>query len=382
VVRNVVRALWAEPRATDPPYRVWRDWALLAGLVPTAILEGFFRDELTWRGFEVVLGIVMAVALLWRRTSPLAVVLVVFGSLILVDLAGIVLDTGPLGLYTMIYVLALPYSLTRWGSGREAGVGLSVIMLTAVLSISVDYSGAVDAVVATVFLLFPATLGAAVRYWGSTRVRELDQIKLREREQLARELHDTVAHHVSAITIRAQAGRLLAVSDPKSAVAALEVIEQEALRTLAELRVMVGGLRRDEAPALTPQLGVADLGELTGAVGDRPRVELELSGDLDNLNAAVGAAVYRIAQESVTNAVRHARHATRIEVRVAGAADQVHLNVCDDGDPGATAAGTPGYGLVGMTERAALLGGTLEAGPRPGGGWTVQAVLPREGRVR
>jgi signal transduction histidine kinase len=97
----------------------------------------------------------------------------------------------------------------------------------------------------------------------------------------------------------------------------------------------------------------------------------------------VGAAIYRIAQESITNAIKHARHATRVDVRVTGDGDRVRLTVRDDGDAGPSGADpSAGYGLAGMTERAALLGGTLEAGPSADSGWTVTAVLPRNGTAR
>ena len=111
-----------------------------------------------------------------------------------------------------------------------------------------------------------------MRYRASSRLRETDQVKLREREQLARELHDTVAHHVSAIAIRAQAGRALAPSRPDAAVDALEVIEEEASRTLDELRAMVGALRQGEEPDLAPQRGVADIERLGRGAERRARV--------------------------------------------------------------------------------------------------------------
>ena len=114
-----------------------------------------------------------------------------------------------------------------------------------------------------------------------------------------------------------------------------------------------------------------------GRNGDGPAVEVELSGDLDGLRPLVGAAIYRIAQESITNAMRHARHATRVDVRVVADGDLVRVTVRDDGEAGASD-GSSGYGLVGMTERATLLGGTLDAGPGAEG-WTVTAVLPRSG---
>ncbi len=144
---------------------------------------------------------------------------------------------------------------------------------------------------------------------------------------------------------------------------------------------MVGILRESGDPDLAPQRGVADIKRLAHSTGPRPRVNVELSGDLDELRPSVEAAIYRIAQESITNAVQHARHATHISVSVAGNDDSVHLTVHDDGDTSLTGPISSGYGLVGMAERAKLLGGTLDAGPSPGRGWTVNAVLPRVGSV-
>ncbi len=110
-------------------------------------------------------------------------------------------------------------------------------------AIAGDSPTSAEASIGLVLLVFPAVLGASVRFWSTSRLRELDQVRLREREQLARELHDTVAHHVSAMVIRAQAGRVVAGSRPEAAVEALEIIEAEGSRTLAEMRSMVGALR-------------------------------------------------------------------------------------------------------------------------------------------
>jgi signal transduction histidine kinase len=312
------------------------------------------------------------------------VVVVVFGAVLALNIAVLIAAVAePVGLNTMAYVVVLPYSLVRWGAGREIGIGLVIILVTLVLGLVVDFTGVVEAVLGSIFLLFPATLGASVRYWTSARTREKDQGRLREREQLARELHDSVAHHVSAIAIHAQAGRVVAASRPEAALEALGVIEQEASRTLAEMRTMVGALRRGEEPDRAPQRGVADIERFASRGADRPRVEVELSGDLAELRPHVDAAIYRLAQESITNAVRHARHATLIDVRVTGDDDRVRLTVRDDGDLSPyDASSSTGYGLIGMTERATLLGGTLEAGPSPDRGWTVTAVLPREGAPR
>jgi signal transduction histidine kinase len=372
VLSSAVRSFWAEPPAPDPPARVWRDWALLAVIVVAAVLESIFREDLVWVPAGLIVCVGVAVTLPWRRTHPLLVTLIVFGGILLLDSLARLIDGEPT-LYTAVYVLVIPYALFRWGSGRDATIGMAFILGGAVIS-ELLLGNVADAIASVPFLMLPAALGATVRYRASSRLREREQITLREREQLARELHDTVAHHVSAIAVRAQAGRTLAASRPAAAVEALEVIEDAASRTLTELRAIVGALRNGAEPDLVPQRGVADIARLAGTT-DGPRLDVELSGDLDGLRPMVGAAIYRIAQESITNAVRHARHATQIAVRVSGEDDCVRLVVRDDGD--ATAAAPAGYGLAGMSERAALLGGTLEAGPSSDRGWTVTAVLPR-----
>jgi signal transduction histidine kinase len=375
-VRSAFRSLWDEPKAPNPPARVWRDWVLVAVLLPTAVLEGVFRPDVVWRPFALVVAVVVVLALLWRRTHPLAMVAVTFGGWIVIDLVSLLTVREPIGLFTSACVLVIGYAVVRWGSGREIVIGLALMLTAGALGIAVDWTGVVEAFFGSLVLLMPALLGASVRYWTTARGRELDQIKLREREQLARELHDTVAHHVSAITIRAQAGQVVAASDPSAAVDALRVIEQEAVRTLGEMRTIVGVLRRGEAADLVPQQGVSDI-ERLGATDHGPRVDVTMTGDLDDLAPSLGAALYRIAQEAVTNAMRHARHATRVDVRVVGDDDCVRLTVRDDGDTAASGRGPDGYGLIGMAERATLLGGTLVAGPGNGRGWSVDVVLPR-----
>ena len=381
-MRNAVRSLWAEPRAPDPPARVWLDWVLVGVLVPMAVLEASLRDDVVWPAVSLMLALGLLFPILWRRTHPLAAVAVAFGAVIAVDIAALIDGVGPVGLYANGFVLLFPYSLFRWGSGREAVIGLAIIVTAGGLGIAADFTDVFEAVFGMAFLLFPAALGASVRYRTASWLREIDQVKLREREQLARELHDTVAHHVSAIAVRAQAGQVVAASHPSAAVDALEVIEEEASRTLAEMRIMVGALRDTEKADLAPQRGVADIERLARSAGDSPRVDVTLAGGLDELRPSVEAAIYRLAQESITNAVRHARHATRIDVRVFGDDRSVHLTVSDDGEAGPSDRPPPGYGIAGMAERAKLLGGTLTAGPDPGRGWTVDAVLPRNGNTR
>ena len=377
-----LRTLWEEPAAPDPPARVWRDWVLVGVLLVVAVLEGLLRPDLVWRPLAIALTVLTIVALLWRRTHPLPVVAVAFGSMFVVTSVGMVLGTASIGLYAAACVLLLPYSLVRWGSGRAIVAGLALVVVVGALGVASSYTAPVDAIAATVFLLFPAVLGASVRYWDTAHGRDVERARLREREQLVRELHDTVAHHVSAMAIQAQAGRVLADTRPDAAVSALRVIESEASRALAEMRTMVGALRDGEAAELAPQRGIADIVRLADVPAGDARVDVELSGDLEELRPAVQSALYRMAQESLTNAVRHARRATRIVVRVVGDVDCVHLTVSDDGEPAPAGRSSYGYGLVGMKERATLLGGTFTAGPSTPRGWIVDAVLPRRTAAR
>ncbi len=383
---DALRSLLAEPRVPNPPVRVWRDWALVGVLVPVAVAEGIFREDVVWRPLVLVLGVAMIFTLLWRRTHPLVVVGVVFGTITALNIAAIATSSPEVGLYTTVFILLLPYSLLRWASGPEAAVGLALITATAILGgfAAAAADGTNNVLLETLiggalFLEFPAALGASVRYRENSRLREIDQVKYREREQLARELHDTVAHHVSAIAVQAQAGRAIAASDPMGAVARLAVIEEEASRTLAEMRLMVSSLRSDEEPDLVPQRGVADIESLARGAGGSLQIDVKLSGDLDGLRPSVEAAIYRLAQESITNAVRHARRATRVDVSVTTDGDTVRLTVRDNGDVTTTTRSPSGYGLMGMSERATLVGGTLTAGPSPSRGWTVSAVLPKGG---
>ena len=379
VATNVVRSLWAEPRAPGAPARVWRDWALVVVVIVAAVIEGVVRPDVAWRPVVVAMSIGLAFTLLWRRTHPLAVVAIAFGSATVITLAALLAGvTTAVGLNTTAFVVLLLYSLLRWGSGREVGIGLGFVAVAAALGIAADFTGIADAIGAIIFLILPVMLGALIRYGTMSRQRELADVKLREREQLARELHDTVAHHVSAIAIRAQAGRVVAASDPQAAVDALDVIEEEASRTLDEMRTMVGGLRGGLTADLAPQPGMSDL---TSLARDS-RVTVDLDGTLDDLRPSVATAIYRISQESVTNAVRHARHATRIDVRVRGDRHSVELTVEDNGDSIHAERVPTGYGLVGMAERATLLGGSFEAGPGRDRGWTVQATLPKAGPTR
>ncbi len=378
---TALRSLWVEPRAADAPARGWRDWVLVGVLMVTALLEGLLRDDVAWRPLAMIVAVGLAPLLLWRRTRPLPCVVVAFGTAMALGLATLAGGAPNVGLDTMVFVdLVLVYALVRWGSGREIVIGLAVVGVAAVIGTVADSTGAADVIGGFGILVAVAAGGAAFRYRAESWRRALDQVRSQERVGLARELHDMVAHHVSAIAVQAQAGRALAGQRPEAGLEALAVIEGEASRTLAEMRTMVRVLR-DGAPAeYAPQPGVADLMSLARR-DPIPVVDVELPDDLDEVPLQVDAAVYRLAQEALTNALRHARNASRVEIRVVEGGGRLRLRVTDDGQIDPARSTSHGFGLLGMTERVQLLGGTLRAGPTAEGGWAVDAELPTQVRT-
>lgn len=372
VVTGLLRSAWRAPSAAPPPpRRVWRDWVLLGAIVALAVVEGILRTDLGLPVVPVITVLAIAPTVLWRRTRPLVMLVTAIAVATPVQL---LLPDSVLN--TSAFVLILVYALFRWGSGRELLLGSALLL--AVLGVSSARTPEFDVLVGGFAVLLSASvLGAVLRAQAGARQRQVDRIRTLEREHLARDLHDTVAHHVSAITIRAQAGLAMARHDPDAARDALRVIEAEAGRTLAELRSMVGVLRQGEEAELAPSARLRDIEALAGTRPGGATVTVRVRGDDGSIPPPVAAAVFRLAQESVTNALRHARQVSRVDVVVDADAGGVRLSVTNDGDVAASP--TPGFGIIGMMERAALLGGTCQAAPAPGGGWAVTAVLPRVG---
>jgi signal transduction histidine kinase len=189
-----------------------------------------------------------------------------------------------------------------------------------------------------------------------------------------------VAHRLSAIALLAQGGRVVSETRPEEAVQVLHLIEESASEALGELRTLVGALRSDGVPSLGPQPTLSDLEGLASPAHEPLVVTVDVRDHAESLASvptALQSALYRIAQESITNARRHAKHATRVQVSLNLTASRATLSVVDDGrSRGAREAGDLGFGLVGMAERAELLGGTLKAGPLPDRGWRVTASFP------
>ncbi len=206
--------------------------------------------------------------------------------------------------------------------------------------------------------------------------------RLDERLDLARELHDLVAHYVTGIVVQAQAAGVVADRDPAAAARALDQIEGAGRDVLTAMRRLVGSLRDDGAAPVAPPVGLAGLDDLVSASSALgPAVDLTIDpASRHHLFGTVAASTHRIVQESLTNVRRHATGATRADVEVRVVGDHAVVTVTDDGlvPVGGGRPDGRGYGLVGMQERAEALGGTLTAGPvdPPGHGWQVRALLP------
>lgn len=371
-VRSTLRAAWERPAAPGAREPRRADWILVGVLTVVALAEGLLRDDLPRPAAATAVTVACLAALPWRRAHPLRAIVpvtLVGGALELVQAAD---GDRTVGMVTAAALVLLPYALYRWGSGRAIAAGSLVLAAGTAVSVLAGGGAVEDAVGGVVVLVLAMALGETARQRAAARERAVADARLRERERIARDLHDTVAHHVSAIAVRAQAG--LVSTHPDAAVDALRLIERQARLTLGEMRSLVHVLRED--PAAAPSLGGLDPLEALAGLADAgpPAVQVRLPDEPGPLAPATATALFRVAQEAVTNARRHARGATRVDVVLDRTDGVVRLSVHDDGTP-SPRHGT-GYGLVGMAERAALLGGTCAAGPDPAGGWTVDATLP------
>ncbi|MGW2617845.1 sensor histidine kinase [Streptomyces sp. NPDC001500] len=239
-----------------------------------------------------------------------------------------------------------------------------------------------------VYLLTVVLAWTAGQWRGAQRARaraETRRAVVEERARIAREVHDVVAHTLSVMVVQAGAADDVFTRRPEQARQALRAIETSARSALGELRLLLRAFGPDAEGEGAPERweaapSLARLDQLAGAVrATGLTVHVHREGVTEGLPAAVDLAAYRIVQEALTNTLRHAAGADEVSVRVAVVGEWVRVTVADDGRaPQGRAAGA-GRGLVGMKERARLVGGRLRAGPRPGGGFEVAAELPVEG---
>ena len=386
---TVAKQIWAEPAVPDRPRVSWRDQVFAVVVLAIAVIEVVLRSDVGWDLAALGVGAACAAAVLIRRTRPLTAVGISFGALLAMDLAATSLSARPVVLYTAAIVVVVVYCLFRWGSGQHIVLGAVLITAEYVVALATDSTGTQDGVGGAGVLLFAAAVGVAVRYRWAARTQLVERVRIQEREQFARELHDTVAHHVSAIAIQAQAGLVLEQTSGANGTAeVLQTINSEAAKALDEMRAMVGNLRGQggtsnlaHSHGLTDIANLANQGALPEGGKNLLRVEVTMDGNLKGLGSTLEAALFRVAQESVTNARTHARAATKVVVTVMGESANVVLTIQDNGR-NTPSTGIPGFGLIGMAERVRLLGGELSAGPYLDHGWLVQAILPRERSTR
>ncbi len=288
------------------------------------------------------------------------------------------------------------YRLAREGEPETQAQWIAVCLSAAflVLALTRPVRSGSEGGVLTVLLaaLAPAAAfaGIAQRARGKALIQDvahqaaagdlLERATRRERTRIARELHDVVAHHISMIAVQAETARMTTPGMPAAGAKRLSAIGDTARSALTEMRRLLGVLREDadtEAPVLRPQPGLEQLNELLdearAASGSAAR--LILSGSPAALDPGVELAAYRIVQEALTNARRHAPGAG-VDVELHYSHDALHLRIRDTGPGPAGTAGAAGHGLVGMRERAAAVGGELRTGPAPGGGFLVRVTLP------
>lgn len=366
-----LRRLIDEVVETGPvPPRVGRDLFLAVACALAVVVEIALEPTLRWERLAV--GIATAVLVPNRRQTPL----VSLGAALALHVVFEVLArrAGHSGEATIGQIgagMLLVYALCRWGRPDRVAIGTALLISVFVGAELVIETEPRDFGFLVSWLLL-VVVALAMRYrWVMVDQRDR-RIRIAERHALARDVHDSVAHHVSAIAVQAQAARYVSRTDPEAAASAMARIETAAGHTVDELRRLVGVLRADDpGVGSTPPESLLDLVDPDG----HPPVAIRGIHDLTTVPASVATGVYRIAQEAVTNARRHSRQATVVEVLLRRTDDErLVLEVVDDG----AVTGPPGtgYGLTGMRERAVVLGGTVTCGPLPTAGWRVRAVLP------
>jgi signal transduction histidine kinase len=337
-------------------------------------------------------------ALYWRRRAPLAVLGVAVGAWA-VTLGSGYADVGG------VAIIAL-YSAGRHASeaqDRWARVGVAAAIVVVLVDGLTEPAPWGEAVLGAVVMFVAWYVGRRLRL-RSERAAELlrgqaaeaRRIVIEERTRIARELHDVVAHRVSLMTVQAGAAKAVAAEDPEGALRAMAAVEEAGRLALDELRHLLGVLRPETGlDGLVPQPGLADLPRLVEQTrGAGLDVSLATDGLSSELPARVDLFAYRIVQEALTNVLKHAGPGARTEVRLGSDRNGIVIEVVDDGRGAAKGVESAdgreptdsdrqhrrsGHGIVGMRERARLLGGTLEARPRPDGGFRVVAHLPTGG---
>jgi len=372
------------------------DGVLAAALVFAGVGSAFAKGM--FLGIPLSLG--LAVPVVFRRKNPV----LAYYTAIAAGGLQVALDVRPSA--TDVAILILLYTLAAYTPRRTSVWGLAVCLAGSTVGILrwislINHSLLEWLTVASMLFAGPAllawVLGDSMRYrrayyasledraarLEAERDAQAQIAAAAERARIARELHDVIAHNVSVMVVQADGASYAMDNDPARAREALAAISATGRQALAEMRRLLGVLRREGGGTHSeraPQPGIGELGELLDqARGAGLPVSFTVEGDPQPLPGGIALAAYRIVQESLTNTRKHAGPVVSASVVLRYSPDTVVLTVSDDGwgDLGGTALpGAPGHGLTGMRERVAMYGGSVTAGPRPGGGFEVEAMLP------
>lgn len=345
----------------------------------------------------VPISLGMTIPLAWRRSKPelSGMTVAAFAVLHVIFIGNTLLGSAiavPISLYALAAYGARWSSLTGLGLGLLGAIAAAIryfnyedIALSALLFQCVAVMVFVLAVWAFGDLRRVRTkqlegLTERAQLLELERAQEAEIATISERSRIAREMHDIVAHSLTVVIAQADGGRYSAAQDPQAAVQALETIAATGRQALTDMRALLSVLREDSPRdfAVIPGVGDIDtlLGELTRSGLD---VDVAVTGEPRELSAGAGLTAYRIMQESLTNVLKHAGPGAHAAVEMSWTETELVLGITDDGRGGSAAlveSSPGGQGLIGMAERARLHGGTVAAGPRPGGGYSVRGVLP------
>jgi len=387
MMTDVQRYVRAHPRAVDAALAL----LLLANSVPGSMLTDPNSSRPTWWPAVLVTGVACA-ALMWRRSHPRTTLVLTTACAMTVAALGYlptVLLIAPV--MAAIYALA---QRTDWRTTRVyVPAAIALLVATALIAGPRDRSVDLEAIGPAVWLLLPAALGVVSRlrraYLESVQARAEHAERTREEEarhrvaeermRIARELHDVVAHHLALANAQANAAAHLMRTQPEQTQKILDDLTGTTAAALRELKATVGLMRQANDPdaPLEPAPGLAQLPDLTAAFNSAGlTVTVVTEGEPQPLSPGVDLTAFRIVQEALTNVTKHAGTKAAL-VRLAYTRDRLSITVTNDGggtSPSAPAA--PGYGVLGMRERALSVGGRLRAGRRPTGGFEVSTELP------
>jgi signal transduction histidine kinase len=372
----------------------WRDALVALAVATIGVVEVVANTAIRPEVVAIVVEVALGAALWWRHQRPLLAVTAVAVLQVVEAVAGVPLQQPIVPLLASAIVI---YAVVAHGSLRIGLVGLSIMIVAVAAETVVQHKGVGNFAFAMVFAVGTFFVARTVAY----RTRHADEMRERadeveqrrdddvrraaeaERTRIARELHDVIAHSVGVMVVQAGAAERVLDRDPEAAVAALRSVQGTGRQAIAEMARLVSILREGgEEVGLAPQPGIDDV---TALVEETRRsglpVELEVSGPAQPVAPALGLTIYRIVQEALTNIRKHAGDA-RATVRLSYAPGAITTEVRDTGAASGAAPvhkvdGT-GHGLIGMRERVAMYGGTLQLDHPDGGGFVVRARLPIE----